>query len=128
MFDIDRSIKIYYCPTLENLRNSFDNLAGVVDEYIKQDLESGYVFAFFSRKLMKLLQWKDDGFAIWMKRLGQRGFHIPLSVDGRIELTSRELATILSRIKRYCKRYFKKQRNPIDFQTEKCYFKIGHPV
>ena len=127
MFGFGGSVKIYYCPTPVNLRKSFDGLAGAVEEYIKQDPESGHVFAFFSRnkKLVKLLQWEDGGFVIWMKRLGQRGFHIPLSVDGRIELTSRELATILSRIKRYCKRYFKKQRNPIDFQTEKCYFKIG---
>ena len=77
-----------------------------------QDPESGHVFAFFSRnkKLVKLLQWEDGGFVIWMKRLEQGGFHIPQSADGRIELTSRELAAILSGIKpqRYYKRYSKK--------------------
>ena len=69
------------------------------------------MFAFFSRnkKLVKLLQWEDGGFVIWMKRLKQGGFHIPQSADGRIELTSRELAAILSGIKpqRYYKRYSK---------------------
>ena len=83
-----------------------------VEEYIKQDPESGHVFAFFSRnkKLLKLLQWEDGGFVIWMKRLEQGGFHIPQSADGRIELTSRELVAILSGIKpqRYYKRYSKK--------------------
>lgn len=102
----------YYCPTPINLRKSFDGLAGAVEEYIKQDPESGHVFAFFSRnkKLVKLLQWEDGGFVIWMKRLEQGGFHIPQSADGRIELTSRELAAILSGIKpqRYYKRYSKK--------------------
>ena len=93
MFGIGGSVRIYYCPTPINLRKSFDGLAGAVEEYIKQDPESGHVFAFFSRnkKLVKLLQWEDGGFVIWMKRLEQGGFHIPQSADGRIELTSREL-------------------------------------
>ena len=98
MFGFGGSVKIYYCPTPVNMRKSFDGLAGAVEEYIKQDPESGHVFAFFSRnkKLVKLLQWEDGGFVIWMKRLEQGGFHIPQSADGRIELTSRELAAILS--------------------------------
>ena len=111
MFGISGSVKIYYCPTPINLRKSFDGLAGAVEEYIKQDPESGHVFAFFSRnkKLVKLLQWEDGGFVIWMKQLEQGGFHIPQSADGRIELTSRELAAILSEIKpqRYYRRYSK---------------------
>ena len=81
MFGIGSSVRIYYCPTPINLRKSFDGLAGAVEEYIKQDPESGHVFAFFSRnkKLVKLLQWEDGGFVIWMKQLEQGGFHIPQS-------------------------------------------------
>ena len=73
MFGFGGSVKIYYCPTPVNMRKSFDGLAGAVEEYIKQDPESGHVFAFFSRnkKLVKLLQWEDGGFVIWMKRLEQ---------------------------------------------------------
>lgn len=112
MFGIGGSVRIYYCPTPINLRKSFDGLAGAVEEYLKQDPGSGHVFAFFSRnkKLVKLLQWEDGGFVTWMKRLEEGGFHIPQSTDGRIELTSRELAAILSGIKpqRYYKRYSKK--------------------
>ena len=70
MFGFGGSVKIYYCPTPVNMRKSFDGLAGAVEEYIKQDPESGHVFAFFSRnkKLVKLLQWEDGGFVIWMKK------------------------------------------------------------
>ena len=83
MFGIGGSVRIYYCPTPVNMRKSFDGLAGAVEEYIKQDPESGHVFAFFSRnkKLVKLLQWEDGGFVIWMKRLEQGGFHIPVSAQ-----------------------------------------------
>lgn len=60
MLGFGGSVRIYYCPTPVNLRKSFDGLAGAVEEYIKQDPESGHVFAFFSRnkKLVKLLQWE----------------------------------------------------------------------
>ena len=53
MFGIGGSVRI---PTPINLRKSFDGLAGAVEEYIKQDPESGHVFAFFSRnkKLVKI--------------------------------------------------------------------------
>ena len=44
MFGIGGSVRIYYCPTPINLRKSFDGLAGAVEEYIKQDPESGHVF------------------------------------------------------------------------------------
>ena len=90
------SVRIYYCPTPVNLRKSFDGLAGAVQEYIREDLESGHIFAFFSRnrKLVKLLQWQGDGFCIYSKRLESGGFHIPHSADGRIELSNRELMAI----------------------------------
>lgn len=112
MLGFGGSVRIYYCPTPVNLRKSFDGLAGAVQEYILQDPECGHVFAFFSRnkKLVKLLQWQDGGFVIWMKRLECGQFHMPKSVSGRIELSSRELSAILSGIKpqSYYKRYSKK--------------------
>ncbi len=115
MFGIGGSVRIYYCSTPINLRKSFDGLAGAVEEYIRHAPESGHVFAFFNRnkKLVKLLQWEDGGFVIWMKRLEQEGFHIPQSIDGRIELSVRELSAILSGIKpQHCyKRYSKKILN-----------------
>ena len=62
MFGFGGSVKIYYCPTPVNMRKSFDGLAGAVEEYIKQDPESGHVFAFFSRnkKLVKVYARKGD--------------------------------------------------------------------
>ena len=88
MFGFGGSVKIYYCPTPVNMRKSFDGLAGAVEEYINQDPESGHVFAFFSRnkKLVKLLQWEDGGFVIWMKRLEQGGFLRLAPKAGQLDL------------------------------------------
>ena len=45
---------------------------------IKQDPESGHVFAFFSRnkKLVKLLQWEDGGFCDLDETARRGRFHI----------------------------------------------------
>ena len=75
MFGIGGSVRIYYCPTPINLRKSFDGLAGAEEEYIKQDPESGHVFAFFSRnkKLVKLLRERlPPGLACTLVKRGQR--------------------------------------------------------
>ena len=112
MFGFSGAIKFYYCPTPISMRKSFNGLAGAVEEYIQQEPESGHAFVFFgrSRKMVKILQWQGDGFTIWMKRLESGAFHLPKSAEGRIELSSRELAALLSGIKphRYYKRYSKK--------------------
>ena len=55
MLGFGGSVRIYYCPTPVNLRKSFDGIAGAVEEYIKQDSESGYVFAFFIRDMCSTL-------------------------------------------------------------------------
>ena len=90
MFGFSGAIKFYYCPTPLSMRKSFDGLAGAVEEYIRQDPESGHAFVFFgrSRKMVKILQWQGDGFTIWMKRLESGAFHLPKSAEGRIELST----------------------------------------
>jgi len=57
MFSISENPRIYYCPTAENQRESFDGLVGVVQGYIRKDPVSGHLFVFFSRnrKLPKIL-------------------------------------------------------------------------
>lgn len=83
------------------MRRSFDRLALMVSETIRQDPLSGYVFVFRNRKgdRLKLLYWDQDGFAIWYKRLEKGVFHWPEGVyaDGRLE--RRELAMMLEGMK-----------------------------
>lgn len=57
MFSLGCNLQIYYCPRPVNLRKSFDDLAGAVEEYISCDPASGHLFVFFSRnkKLVKMI-------------------------------------------------------------------------
>lgn len=115
MFGFSGTVRFYYCPVPVNMRKSFDGLAGAAEELIHQDPESGHAFVFFgkTRKLVKILQWDGDGFVLYAKRLECGSFHVPKTQDGKIELSSRELAAILSGIKpaRYYKRYKKIEKS-----------------
>ncbi len=101
MFGFGGAVKYYYCPTPVSMRKSFDRLAGAVIDLIHQNPESIHVFLFFSRtrKMEKMLQWDGGVFCLYAKRLEVGSFHLPKNSEERIELSSRELAAILSGIK-----------------------------
>ena len=107
--------RIFICEQAVNLRKSFDGLRGVVEGIMREDPEAGDLFVFFNRtrRLIKVLQWQGDGFAIWMKRLEQGSFHLPTPEGNRakLEVSAREFAAILNGIKpeKYYKRYFRKK-------------------
>jgi len=108
MLPISGATRIYYCRTPINLHKSFDGLPGAVQHYLHADPLSGHLFIFFNRtfKMVKILYWDRDGYAIWSKRLEQGRFNIPKSAGEKIELDHRELYAILSGIKP--KRYYKR--------------------
>lgn len=109
MLPLSGAVNIYYCRTAVNLHKSFDGLPGAVRQYLNAAPLSGHLFVFFNRtfKMVKILYWDRDGYAIWSKRLERGRFNIPKSADGKIELDQRELYAILSGIKprRYYKRF-----------------------
>lgn len=108
MLSISATTKIYLCQQPVNLRKSFDGLPGAVQQFIQEDPLSGHLFVFVNktRKLIKVLYWDCDGYAIWSKRLSMGLFNIPQSNNRKIELNYREFQAILCGIKP--KRYYKR--------------------
>ena len=84
-------IFVHRAPT--NLRRSFDSLAALVSDVLRQDPFSGHMFAFFNRKRdkLKLLVWERGGFWLLYKRLEQGSF-APLAGE---EIGARELFCLL---------------------------------
>lgn len=75
------------------MRRSFEGLACLVREYLREDPLSGHLFVFMSRcrSRMKVLYWDRTGFALWYKRLERGTFSVPK----KMELTPAELQCVL---------------------------------
>lgn len=84
------------------MRKGFDSLCGVVRDEFKMNPLSGDVFIFLSRsrRRVKLLQWQQDGFAVYYKRLEKGTFEIPeIEKDSVARVTSQQLMLVMEGIK-----------------------------
>jgi len=92
---------IYLGPT--DMRRSFDGLAAMTREIVRQDPLSGHLFTFFNRRRdrVKILFWDRTGLCIWYKRLEEGLFKLPISKEqnpDNIEINSADLSLILEGI------------------------------
>lgn len=91
------------------MRKSFDGLAAATINLLGQKPNSGHYFIFISkrRKLIKILNWEGDGYAIWSKRLEQGQFNLTKDLTGKTTITLRDLHMLLGGIKAsgFYKRY-----------------------
>ena len=73
--------QVYLCLTPTDMRKSFDSLAALVRDELKSDPFSGSLLVFFSRRQdrIKLLDWDQDGWMIWRKRLERGTYQFPLA-------------------------------------------------
>jgi len=99
MLSFPPAVRIWLCSEATDLRRSFDRLAEMVRQHLKDDPLSGHVFVFRNRRSdrVKLLYWDDDGFVIIYKRLEEGVFRFPAAVPGQagIGLRAAELAMLL---------------------------------
>jgi transposase len=79
MFSLSKANRFYIYHQGADMRKGFDSLCGVVRNEFLQDPLSGDVFVFLNtrRTHIKLLQWQDDGFAIFYKRLERGTYELP---------------------------------------------------
>jgi transposase len=94
------AVKIFLSTRPADMRRSFDGLCALTRELLEHDPLSGHLFVFRNRRgdRLKILYWDRDGLAVWAKRLEKGTFRFPQAVDGRVEVTSAQLAMILEGI------------------------------
>ena len=90
MISLDRSVRVFVCTRPADMRRSFDGLADMAEQLIKQDPLSGHLFVFRNRNRdrLKLLYWDTDGLAIWYKRLERGTFQLPTDLQSLDEETT----------------------------------------
>ena len=71
MLNVPMSLRVFAKTTPTDMRKSFDGLAGLVEQELGQQVESGHLFLFFNRRRdrIKVLWFVGDGLVIWYRRL-----------------------------------------------------------
>jgi transposase len=94
------SVRVFLCLRPSDMRRSFDSLAHMAEEVVRQDPLSGHLFVFRNKRAdrVKILYWDRDGYAIWYKRLEEGVFHFPESDESGLEIESTRLAMLLGGI------------------------------
>ena len=88
------------CCVAVDMRRSFDGLAAMAEQVVREDPLSGHLFVFRGRRgdRVKLLYWDRDGYALWYKRLETGVFRFPSDLAQSAEISASDLGLILEGI------------------------------
>jgi transposase len=95
-----RNVKIMIKPGNTDFRKQINGLVVIVENELKLNVFSNYLFLFCSknRSRLKILYWDRNGFCLWMKRLEKDKFPWPKNENEAREVTYDELKMILDGI------------------------------
>ena len=102
MLTLPPSVKIFLASAPTDMRKGHDGLAALVSQQLEQDVYSGHLYVFVSRRRdrCKILTWDRGGFVLWYKRLERGRFRLPLmeTEQDSVKLDAGQLAMLLDGI------------------------------
>jgi transposase len=84
MFFPETNIRIWLCASPTDMRKSFDGLAALAKNCLKEEPTSCDLFVFTNKKrnYLKLLYFDRTGYCLWAKRLEAGQYHLIFSDRG----------------------------------------------
>jgi transposase len=98
------SVRILVCTERQDMRKSFDTLAAVVREVLREEPQSGALYVFVGKRAtrVKVLWWDKNGYCLLAKRLHQALFAVPVASEGdaSLRIDAAALAQLLAGVAR----------------------------
>lgn len=100
MIPVPASTKVWLASGVTDMRKGFNGLSILAQDALEQDPFSGHLFVFRGRRgdLIKIIWWDGQGACLFSKRLERGRFVWPSPVQGKIVITSAQLAMLLEGI------------------------------
>lgn len=100
MINLPPGLKVFIATAPLDMRKSFDGMASMVKNGLKQDVFSGHIFVFCNKRgdKIKLFYWDRNGYCTWYKRLERGVFRLPHIKGKSCKVTPAELNLILEGI------------------------------
>ena len=94
------TVRVLVCTQPQDMRRSFDTLAAVVREHLREEPQSGALYVFIGKRptRVKILWWDRNGYCLLYKRLHRALFQLPQrSGEGSVQtIDAKALAELLA--------------------------------
>jgi transposase len=100
LIPVPSNTRVWLAAGVTDMRRGFNTLAAQTEKTLAEDPFSGHLFVFLGRRgdLLKIIWWDSQGACLFSKRLERGRFVWPAAKDGKISLTSAQLAMLLEGI------------------------------
>lgn len=100
MIPVPAQTRVWLAAGVTDMRKGFASLAALAEGVLRLDPYSGHLFVFRGRRgdLIKVIWWDGQGACLFSKRLERGRFVWPSPADGKISVSSAQLAMLLEGI------------------------------
>ena len=100
MIPVPTNTKVWLAAGVTDMRKGFAGLSALAETVLERDPYSGHLFVFRGRRgdLIKVIWFDGQGACLFSKRLERGRFVWPSATDGKLSLTSAQMAMLLEGI------------------------------
>ena len=100
MIPVPSNTRVWLAAGVTDMWRGFNTLAAQAEQFLAEDPFFGHLFVFRGRRvdLLKIIWWDSQGSCLFSKRLERGRFVWPAAKEGKINLTSAQLAMLLEGI------------------------------